>query len=183
MKYDCVGLLELSSIAKGIFTADALLKKASVSIIFSHPISSGKYLIFFEGEVEEVTSALETAKEVAGKSLVDFLWIPQLHAQIRSVLQQKVAVSSLEAVGVFETATCASSIVSVDAALKEDKVQLLELRLGKGIGGKAFWIIQGTVENVDSALLAAQRSIPRSYIVEQILIPNATPDLLSVFQE
>ena len=54
MKHACVGFLELGAIARGIQTADALLKKAIVDIVFAQPVSSGKYLIGFTGEVEEV---------------------------------------------------------------------------------------------------------------------------------
>ena len=43
----------------------------------------------------------------------------------------------LDALGVIETTTVASCIVAADIALKEASVDLLDLRVANGLGGKS----------------------------------------------
>ena len=44
-KYPSIALLELSSIAVGIFTADAMVKRAPITVLKSGTVHNGKYLI------------------------------------------------------------------------------------------------------------------------------------------
>ena len=46
-----IGLLELTSIAKGIECTDLMLKAADVEILMSRTICSGKYLVLVRGEI------------------------------------------------------------------------------------------------------------------------------------
>jgi len=108
MKHSCVGFLELSTIARGIQVVDSLLKKASVEILFSYPASSGKYLIAFAGEVEDVKSAFARGKEIASSFLLDSFLLPNIHPEILERLQEKLFLEEMEAIGVLETSTCAS---------------------------------------------------------------------------
>jgi microcompartment protein CcmL/EutN len=182
MKYSCVGFLELSTIAKGIQVVDALLKKATVHLIFAYPVSSGKYLVSFEGEVEEVRSALAAGQEVAEVALLDSFLLPNIHPQIIPALQKRVVVDSLEAIGILETVTCATCVVASDAALKTSKVRLIKIQLARGIGGKAYFIIEGEVGEVEAAIVAAIRAIQKKGIIEKVVIPHATPKLLQLFE-
>ncbi len=181
MKHPCVGFLELSSIAKGIQVVDALLKKATIEIHFSYPVSTGKYLIAFGGEVEEVKSAFAAGKETASASLVDSFLLPNIHPEILPCLKEKVIPQEVEALGIIETKTCASCIVSLDYALKTSKVNLIQIELARGIGGKAYFILEGEIGEVESAMLSAARAIPKQNLLEKIVIPQAAPCLLKIF--
>ena len=50
MKEPALGLIELKSIARGIIATDAIVKKAPVKLLGTHPICPGKYMIIFAGE-------------------------------------------------------------------------------------------------------------------------------------
>ncbi len=180
MSYTCMGFLELSTIAKGIQVVDALLKKATIVIQFAYPVSSGKYLVGFVGEVEEVKSASFQGREVAGSSLLDFFIIPNLHAEILPALAQEIQTTKIEALGILETVTCAATVIAADAALKTSKVKLLKIQLAKGIGGKAYFVIEGEVADVESAIAAGIRSIRSQGIVDRVIIPQARAELLQI---
>ena len=182
MKDACVGFLELSTIASGIQSADALLKKAIVAIVFAHPVSSGKYLIAFSGEVENVRSSLAAGSEMAASALIDSFLIPQIHPAIIPTYQQAGAsTGQLEALGILETLTCARCIVAADAALKTSKVRLVKIELARGIGGKAYFVIDGEIGEIEAAMAAAIRAITQQGIIEHIIIPQAAPELLRLF--
>ncbi|HUR27343.1 MAG TPA: BMC domain-containing protein, partial [Planctomycetota bacterium] len=53
----CIGLLELSSVARGIETADTVLWEARVELLFATPVHPGKYVVLFTGSIEDVRAA------------------------------------------------------------------------------------------------------------------------------
>lgn len=182
MNKPCVGFIEIRSIAVGIKATDSLLKKAVVRVLLSQPVSSGKYIIMFDGEVDAVKLSLLDGCEIAGNSVVDSFLLTNIHPAIVSSIQSKPAITTLDALGILETTTCASCIEALDSALKTSDVTLLGLHIGKGISGKAYFIINGEVDEVDSALIAACRIIKnKNTILEKIIIPHATEDLLQIF--
>ena len=52
-----VGILELSSIAKGMETGDAMLKSANVELLVSKTLCPGKFLLMLGGDVGAVQLA------------------------------------------------------------------------------------------------------------------------------
>ncbi|NUM34393.1 MAG: BMC domain-containing protein [Candidatus Brocadiae bacterium] len=182
MNHPCVGFLELNTIAKGILVVDALLKKATINVHFSYPVSSGKYIIAFGGEVEEVKSAFSVGKEIAGNALIDSFLLTNIHPQIFPCLKEKIESQEFEALGILETHTCASCIVALDCALKTSKVRAIKLELAKGIGGKAYFVIEGEVGEIESAMLSASRVISKQNIIEKIVIPQAAHSLKKIFE-
>ena len=52
-----VGILELSSIAKGMETGDAMLKSANVELLVSKTLCPGKFLLMLGGDVGAVQQA------------------------------------------------------------------------------------------------------------------------------
>ena len=182
MKHPCVGFLELNTIAKGIQVVDALLKKATIEIHFSYPVSTGKYIIAFGGEVEDVKSAFSVGKEIACAALLDSFLLPNIHPQIFSCLKEKVTSQELESLGILETLTCASCIVALDCALKTSKVKVIKIELAKGIGGKAYFVLEGEVGEIESAMLSAARAIPKQNIIEKIIISQAASSLWKIFE-
>ncbi len=179
MPEPCIGFLEFANIAKGIEATDALLKKASVEIVFSHPISSGKYLTMFSGDVESVRSSWSEGREIGKDALVGSFFIPNLHPAICAAIQASPSFNELNALGILETTTCSSCIEAADIALKTGDVQLLRLHLGQGIAGKAYFIIDGEVGEIESALLPAiGLARKQESLVEKVIIARATPELL-----
>ena len=175
-----IGLLELCSVARGIEVADAVLWESSIEMLFSEPVQPGKYVMLFTGSVQDVGSALERGASVAGTDLVDRLLIEQVHDQIPFGLGREGRLNgTIDALGVVETTTVAAAIVAADAALKTATVDLLELRIANGLGGKSFFTLTGEVSDVRSAVMVgAQRAEERGTLARQVVIPRPHPDLV-----
>ena len=84
-----IGVLETSSVARGIEVADAVLKEAQVELLFATPVQPGKYVLLFTGAVLDVRSSARRGAELAGADLVDQLVIPQVHEQVVPMLRRK----------------------------------------------------------------------------------------------
>jgi microcompartment protein CcmL/EutN len=84
----------------------------------------------------------------------------------------------LNAFGVIETFTVASTLLAADAAAKATPVTLVEIRLAVGIGGKSFVTMVGEVGDVEASVDAGVATIePRTLRVRSVVIPNPHPDL------
>ena len=177
----CIGLLELCSVARGMEVADSVLKEARVEMLFATPVHPGKYVLLFTGSVQDVRSSARRGADVAGPDLVDQLVIPQVHEQVVPILKRKGGRINglLDAIGVVETTTVASSILAADAALKTSSVDLIDLRIANGLGGKSFFTITGEVSDVRSAVANAARMAQETgTLAREVVIPSPHRDLV-----
>lgn len=175
-----IGLLELCSVARGIEVADAILWEAQIELLFAEPVHPGKYVMLFTGSIDDVLSALRRGEEMAGSDLVDRLLIQQVHEQIEVGLRREGKINGqLDALGVVETTTVASAILAADAALKRATVDLLELRIANGLGGKSYFTLTGEVSDVRSAVMAgASLAQERGLLARDVVVPRPHPDLV-----
>jgi microcompartment protein CcmL/EutN len=176
----CIGLLELCSVARGNEVADTVLWEARVEVLFATPVHPGKYVVLFTGSIDDVRAALRHGAEVAAADLVDQLIIPQVHEQVVPMLKRNGGhvKGELDAIGVVETNTVASAIVAADLALKTATVDLLELRIANGLGGKSFFTLTGEVSDVRSAVAAGARTASeRGLLAREVVIARPHPEL------
>ena len=107
-----IGMVELSSIARGIETSDFMVKAAQVDLIRSSTVCPGKYIIIVGGDTGDVKAAMEEGLAKGGAYVVDSLRISNVHEQLIPALTGTVAVESPGAVGAVRAAV---------AAAKQDK--------------------------------------------------------------
>ena len=186
----CIGLLELASIAAGFETADALRKEAAVRLLGARPVTPGKFVILFTGPVEEVSSALRRGLETGADSLIDSLFIPNLEPTLLALIEATRGAGgaaagapiALDAVGIIETFSVASTIRAADIASKTAVLQLLGLGLAAGLGGKSYVTFTGEVGDVGVALEAGAADAERAgMLVRKVLIPRPHADMAEVF--
>ncbi len=172
--------LETSSIARGIRTCDEMAKKAAIRVLESATICPGKYIVVIGGEVEAVTQAFQHGLKVAGPTLVDHLHLPNAHPQLYPAIAGVTLVGEVDACGVVETLAVASAILGADAACKRAKVELIELRLARGLGGKAFFTLTGEQADVEAAVAAAEEIVgPESgLLLRTEVIPRPHPQMV-----
>lgn len=153
-----LGLLELSSIAAGVRAADEVVKAASVELVDAVPVSPGKFLVVFTGDVAAVEASLAAGRRAAEDHRVDELLLARVHPDVAPALAGKAgrAVAPGTALGIVETMSVASAVVGADAAAKAASVRLLEIATGRGIGGKGFFTVAGDVAAVQAACAAAE---------------------------
>jgi len=175
---EAIGLIETVSIAVGISVTDAMAKTARVEVLESTAICPGKYMVLVAGDVESVESSLKSGVDVGGDVVVDTMFIPHVHPSVFPAILGATEVEELGALGVIETFTVASSIQAADAAAKAAPVTLLEIRLAKGLGGKAFFTLTGEVFEVEAAVEAALRvAKDGGNLVRSVIIPRPHEDL------
>jgi microcompartment protein CcmL/EutN len=172
-----VGLLEGSSIAKGIEASDAMVKMASVKLAKTAIVARGKYIIMISGPTGEVESALRAGRQMLGKTLIDEVLIRNVHSQVVAALDKRVAVEALEAVGVIETKDAVAVVRAADAAAKAASVHLLEVKTVVG-GGKGYVTMTGEVGAVRSAVAAGIQAVPEGQLVSHVVIPQPDAQLL-----
>jgi microcompartment protein CcmL/EutN len=176
-----IGLLELGSVARGVEVADSILWESDVELLFATHVQPGKYVMLFTGSVQDLSAALRRGADLAGGDLVDQLLIPQIHPQVEVALRRRDGhiEGTIDAVGVVETTTVASAVEAADRALKHATVDLMELRIANGLGGKSYLSITGEVSDVRSSVAAgAGHAEQAGRLARQVVIPRPHPDLV-----
>ena len=180
MAKNSIGLIELTSIAAGFQVADAMLKAASVDLLLSRSICSGKYMVMVRGDVAAVEAAVSAGNAAGHFSVIDTFVIPNLHESVFPAISAATKVEELEALGIVESFSVASLIEGADAAVKAANVELIEIRLAMALGGKAFVTLTGNVAAVQSAVDAGAAVVgQKGMLVNKVVIPSPRPELLN----
>lgn len=175
---NAIGMVEFISMAKGIEACDAMLKVAPVDVVEAHPVCSGKYFVLVTGDVDAVKTSVSAGREIGLHYVVDSFVIPNVDPQIFPALKSAVDIPRLQALGVIETFNAASCIVAADAAAKAADVQLLEIRLCMGMGGKAMVTFTGDVSAVEASVRAGVDEIKEEgTLVTSVVIPGPHEDM------
>ncbi|MEW5874474.1 MAG: BMC domain-containing protein [Candidatus Zixiibacteriota bacterium] len=174
-----IGMIEMSSIARGFETADAMLKAADVILVMARTICSGKYIALVAGDVAAVESSVMAGLEVAKESAIDDLIIPNVHPAIFPAITATSIGAKKGAMGIVESFSVSSLIEGADAAAKAAAIELLEMRLAMALGGKAFVTFTGDVAAVEAAVDAASEVISRKgLLVNRVVIPRPRDEIL-----
>lgn len=174
-----IGMVELNSIAKGIEVADEMIKSAEVNLLLAKTVCPGKYVILITGNVGAVQVAVNHGVAVGQQYVVNKLLLPNVHPQVIPAINASTNVEKLRDLGVLEFFSIASAIVAADAAVKSANVDLIEIRLGIGIGGKAFITLTGDVSSVKNAVtVGANTALESGMLVNKAVISAPSKDLL-----
>lgn len=165
-----IGMVELTSIARGIETCDYMVKAAQVDLLRSSTVCPGKYMIIVGGETGDVRAAMAEGIKRGGELVVDTLMLPNVHEQLIPAISMTNQVDVRGAVGVLEFYSIASAIIAADVAAKAVNITLIEVRTGYAIGGKGFVTLTGDVGAVRAAVEAARKDA--ELLVETTVIPR-----------
>jgi len=180
MAKNSIGLIELTSIASGFQTCDAMLKASDVDLVLARSICSGKYMVMVRGDVASVEASVTAGTSAARFSVIDSFVIPNLHESVFPAISGVAQVEGLEALGIVESFSVASLIEGADAAVKAANVQLIEIRLAMALGGKAFVTLTGNVAAVQSAVEAGAQIVgQKGMLVNKVVIPHPRAELLN----
>ncbi|NOR82554.1 MAG: BMC domain-containing protein [Ardenticatenales bacterium] len=174
-----LALIEFSSIAAGIQAADAMVKRAPIDVIKTGTVQPGKYLVLIGGQVADVEESLATGREVGGAAAVDFVYLPQVHPSVvEAIGRGRAPQPAVDALGVIETTTVAAAIHAADAGVKGAEVQILEVRLADGLGGKGIVLYTGLVGDVEAAIEIGVGVLRQpDLLVRQVVIPQLHPEM------
>ena len=170
---EAIGLVEFNSIAKGIEAADTMLKASQVDLLEAKPICPGKYIVLISGDVAAVQSSVDAGKSIGASAVIDDFILPNVHSQVIKAIYSSTEVLDIKALGIIETFSIASLIVAADTAAKAGQVDLIEIRIGMGIGGKSFVTLTGDVSSVSSSIDAGVvLASERGTLIEKVVIPS-----------
>ena len=176
---NALGMIECQNIPKGIEAADSMLKAADVSLITAQAVCAGKYIVLISGDVAAVSAAVDAGAITCGAGLIDRLVIPSIHPQVLSAVVACSDVPQPKALGILESFSLCASIKIADAAVKTADVSLIEIRLGRGLGGKAFVVFTGDVSACEAAVRAAEATEGVQGLLSQsVVIPAPNMDLV-----
>ncbi len=175
-----IGMVEFTSIARGIYTADQMLKAAEVEIVTAVSSCPGKYIVIVAGDVAAVQNSIDVGEDVGGEYLVDTMVIANVTDGIFPALTGTTMPEQLQAVGIMESFSLAAILLAADAVLKAAELEPIELRLGNGIGGKGVFTFTGDVAAVTSGIDAGTEILKgKGLLVDSEIIPSPAKDLLS----
>ena len=175
-----VALIELSSVAAGIVTGDAMVKASPVASILAGTAHPGKYLVLVSGDTASVEVALQMGLTIGGEAILDTLFLPNVAPSVVTALRAVAEPASMigDALGIVETATVAASIEGADAGVKAAHVTLEAIRLADGLGGKGYVLFTGVVAEVEVAVEAAvARTEPHGGLVAHRVVAQLHPEM------
>jgi bacterial microcompartment shell protein len=168
-----IAAVETSSVAQGTVVGDTMVKTAEVEILEASMLSPGKYWVLIAGGVAEVRAALQAGVDAAADTLLDSLFIPQIHPMVLDAVRGTVPRGDDDALGVIETLTASAAIVAADQAAKAARVTLRDLRLANGLGGKGVLFLTGEVSDVQAAVDAGRADAQRrGLLARSVVIPR-----------
>ena len=170
-----IGMVELTSIARGIETADFMVKAAKVALLRACTVCPGKYMILVSGETGDVRASMAEGQKHASEYIADTLLLPNVHPQVLRAVCMTTQIPHPGAVGVLEFFSVASAITAADTAVKAASVTLIEVRIGYAIGGKGYVTLTGDVGAVRTAVAAAAREA--KLLVSTSVIPRPAPQI------
>lgn len=172
-----IGLLEFDSVAAGIAAADAMVKRAPIGDLVTGSVQPGRYLVLIAGDVASVEESMEAGRETSAESLIAEIVLRDVHQGVAAALRGERIPGPVEALGVIETGSVAPLLAAADAGLKGAAVDLLEINLADGLGGKAYLLFGGTVADVEAAVSIGTSRVDVSELVGAVVIPQLHDEL------
>ena len=169
-----LGMIEFKTVASGITATDLMLKTAEVEVVQAGPVCPGKYLATISGEISAVKAAVDAAEAYKPDMLIDKFILGAPHETVQPAICGANPISSKGALGILETFTAASAVVAADTAAKTALIELIEIRLAKGMCGKSYIILTGSVSSVTAAIERAKEGVEDGLFLDSSII--AGPD-------
>jgi microcompartment protein CcmL/EutN len=178
-----LGAFETNSIAAGARCSDDAAKAADISIIESGAVCAGKYITIFEGSAAAVRAVLS----VASCSLpAELFWQELYIARVHPFLVK--AISGIghpvgESIGLYESYSVIQSIRAADEIMKRAHINIIDIRLGRGLGGKSVVVFTGDLPEVKDSCDYLENSMkPEGCISDVCLLENPHQKAIAVVE-
>lgn len=170
---NAIGMVEFVTVSAGMTGADTMIKTAEIEIIESATVCPGKYMVIISGEISAVKASVEAAKAIKPDKVIDSFVLGNPHEDIFPAIYAATPPENVEALGIVESFSAATAIVAADEAAKTALVKLVELRLARGMCGKSYVLLTGTVSAVTASIEKAQAAAnERGMFLDSSVIPR-----------
>lgn len=174
-----IGMVEYKTVSTGIKAADLIVKTANVELIQAQTVCPGKFIILFSGELSAVRVCVDAAELEYAEGLIDRFVLGNPHESIFKALTCTAEIDGVDALGVLETFTGASVIVAADHAAKTAQVDLFEIRVARGMCGKSYLLLTGSVAAVTEAIESSCKVIKEEgLLLDYAIIPNPSKEFV-----
>ena len=168
-----IGMVEFQTVSAGMRGADTMIKTAEVEVVECNTVCPGKYIVIISGEISAVKASVDAAKLQNPEKVIDSFVLGNPHDSIFSAIYGATQPEGVEALGVMESFSAATAIVAADAAAKPALVELIELRLARGMCGKSYLLLTGSVSAVSAAIARAEsEASDRGMLLDSSVIPR-----------
>lgn len=157
-----IAMVEYQTVASGVTAADTMLKTSEVELLEAEVVCPGKYIVLISGDLSAVNAAVESSTALYPGKLIDSFVLGNPHESIFPAIYGATEIKNPRALGVIETYSAASIIVAADIAAKTSIVELIELRIAKGMCGKSYLYLTGEVAAVEAAIAKVKNDIKES---------------------
>ncbi len=177
--YKSIAVIEYRSVAMGFSAADTMVKSAHVKLLRCEVVCPGRLVIVLTGLLSSVQAALDTAKSASFASwLVDTYFLGNPHEGLLAALAGENIKTAPAAVGILEGYSVSSIIGASDEMIKAAPVDIISIRLAKGMSGKAYSVISGEISAVDAAINHGEKILLRGgFLVSKAVIANPDPQV------
>ena len=173
-----IGMVEYKTVSTGMTAADNMVKTSNVEILQASTVCPGKYIVIITGELSAGRSSVDAAMKNYPDALTDSFVLGNPHEDIFKAIYGGANIENCKALGVLETFTAPSIIVAADTAAKASEVKLIELRIARGMCGKSYMLLTGTVASVTAAIDAAKVvTCENGMLLDSSVIPNPDPSI------
>ncbi|SKC91918.1 BMC domain-containing protein [Maledivibacter halophilus] len=172
-----LGLIEVSSIPKGIAILDNIIKKVEVDVLKARSICPGKYMILVGGNTSCIRMAVDAANKLGQRFIIKSNVINNLNSQVLSAIKGNIKPQNINALGIIETKNAISSILIADMVWDASEVEIIKIKLGNGVGGKGILAFTGDIASVKNAMeyYKYKKEVHKAIIDQEIITsPNIT---------
>ena len=156
-----IGMVEYKTVSAGVVAADAMVKTSEVSIIEAQTVCPGKYIVIISGDLSAVNAAVEAARTLHGLHLINSFVLGNPHESIFPAIYGATKIEEVSARGIMETDDAPSNFGAADEAAKTAIVDLVELRVARGMCGKSYLMLTGEVAAVEAAIERAKNVVAK----------------------
>ena len=168
-----IGMVEFKTVSSGMRAADLMVKTADVELLQADTVCPGKFLALISGDLSAVNAAVESAANSDKEQLIDTFVLGNPHGSIFSALYGASEIGTPNALGVLETFSAATAVVAADIAAKTALVDLIELRLARGMCGKSYLLLTGEIAAVEAAIERAKQGAgEKGMFLDSAIIPR-----------
>lgn len=174
-----IGMVEYKTVSTGIRAADLIVKTADVELIQAQTVCPGKFIVLFTGDLSAVKASADASKTQFGEALIDSFVLGNPHESLFKALTCTAEIDQIAALGVIETFTGASAIVAADHAAKTAEVTVFEIRVCRGMCGKSYVLLSGSVAAVEEAVRSSVEKISdEGLVLDYAVIPAPSKDFV-----
>ena len=104
--------------------------------------------------------------------------VPRIHPNVINAINMTAGVMELNAIGIIEYFSITAAILGADSAVKAADVELIDVRLGTGIGGKSYIVLCGDTSAVEQAVESGSKDAgEQGVLIAKTVIASPMPEL------